>query len=77
MDENPYTDNRHISHARLVETCKYRQGSCCCRYIFFPRFKNGFYCVKNISKMKEDIDRDVKNMISQGDNCSGLGDMDA
>ncbi len=69
---NLYTSDRQISQDHLISVCKYRQGEECCRYIFFPRDKQDFYCVKNIDAMKENIDSEVHNMKAKGDNCSGL-----
>ena len=72
MEENdPFVDGRVIHHDHLVNTCKYRQEGCC-RYIYFPRGKNEFYCIKNISEMKEKIDSFASSMKAKGDNCSGL-----
>jgi len=69
---DPYTDERQISHDHLINVCKYRQGSDCCRYIFFPREKREFYCAKNIPVMKAKIDSEVSEMTAKGDNCPGL-----
>ncbi len=62
--------DRQISTERLIDVCKYRQGSGCCRYIYFPREKREFYCIKTIPEMKEKLDRE--DMTAQGDNCPGL-----
>lgn len=71
-NETPFSVDRLICSERLVATCKYRQGGDCCRYIFFPRDKRDFYCVKGIDEMKAKIDDDVSNMTAKGDNCQGL-----
>lgn len=67
-----FTPDRQISSEHLVKVCKYRQGEGCCRYIYFPRDKKDFYCVKKISEMQEKLDEEVESMIAKGDNCSGL-----
>jgi len=73
MDALPaFTSDRQILSEHLVDVCKYRQGPECCRYIYFPRDKKEFYCVKKITEMREKLDEEVENMIAKGDNCSGL-----
>lgn len=62
--------DRQISTKHLISVCKYRQGSGCCRYIYFPREKRDFYCVKTIPEMKEKLDGEP--MTAQGNNCPGL-----
>lgn len=62
--------DRQISTEHLINVCKYRQGSCCCRYIYFPREKRDFYCVKTMPEMKRKLDGE--SMTAQGDNCPGL-----
>lgn len=66
------TIDRQISTERLIDVCKYRQGSECCRYIYFPRDKREFYCVKRIPELKIKLDNEVATMTAQGDNCRGL-----
>lgn len=65
------TVSRQISTDHLVNICKYRQGSECCRYIFYPREKREFYCVKTIPEMKKKLDGEI-SMTAQGNNCPGL-----
>lgn len=67
-----FTVDQQISTEHLISVCKYRQGANCCRYIYFPRDKREFYCVKRISDMKEKLDDEVSSMTAQGDNCPGL-----
>ncbi len=67
-----FTIAQQISTEQLVKICKYRQGSACCRYIYYPREKREFYCVKTISEIKEKLDGEVSVMTAQGDNCPGL-----
>jgi len=69
---DPYTFDRQIPHDHLVTICKYRQGADCCRYVFFPRDKREFYCVKKIPAMKDQLDSQVAEMTAQSDNCIGL-----
>ena len=69
---NPFTPDRQISSEHLVRVCKYRQGSECCRYIYFPRDEKEFYCVKKLPVMQEKLDGEVENMTAKGDNCPGL-----
>lgn len=66
------TEDRQISTEHLIGVCKYRQGSDCCRYIYYPRDKRDFYCVKTIPDMKEKLDNEASSMTAQGDNCPGL-----
>ena len=68
-----FTTEQQISTEHLIQVCKY-QGSECCRYIYYPREKREFYCVKRIPEMKNKLDGEVSNMTAQGDNCPGLGD---
>lgn len=68
--DTPYTPELQISHDHLIDVCKYRQGSACCRYIFYSRDKNEFYCAKNIEGLREKLDQE--QMTAQGDNCPGL-----
>lgn len=63
--------DRQIPTEHLISVCKYRQGSGCCRYIYFPREKRDFYCVKTIPEMKEKLNGESA-MTAQGDNCPGL-----
>lgn len=72
ISETPFSSDRLICSDLLINICKYRQGSTCCRYIFFPRDKRDFYCVKKIDEMKAKIDSDITNMTAKGDNCQGL-----
>lgn len=74
MDAEPsdFVEARQISTEHLISVCKYRQGAECCRYIYYPREKREFYCVKTISEMKEKLDGEVSTMTAQGDNCPGL-----
>ena len=67
-----FTIARQISTDYLINVCKYRQRKECCRYIYYPREKREFYCVKTISEMKEKLDNEVSTMTAQGDNCPGL-----
>lgn len=70
-ETSDFTVARQISIDHLVNICKYRQGSECCRYIFYPREKREFYCVKTISEMKKKLDGEMV-MTAQGNNCPGL-----
>jgi len=70
--ETPDFTNRQIPNEHLIEVCKYRQGSNCCRYIFYPRDKRDFYCIKGISEMQEKIDQEASSMTAKGDNCPGI-----
>jgi hypothetical protein len=72
MDETSLTEDNRISTDCLINVCKYRQGSGCCRYIYFPREKGDFYCIKTIPEVKTKIDDEVSKMTAQGDNCPGL-----
>lgn len=63
---------RVIDSDHLINVCKYRQGEQCCRYIYFPRGGDEFYCIKNIPEMKKKIDSNLDSMFSKGDNCLGL-----
>lgn len=67
-----FIPSRQIPHEHLIQVCKYRQGESCCRYIFVPREENEFYCVKKISKIREQLDGEVEEMTAKGDNCPGL-----
>lgn len=55
----------------LVQVCRYRQGTQCCRYIVFSDLKQEFCCAKRISSIKKFIDSEA-GMSATGDNCSGL-----
>ncbi len=72
-ETSEFTTSRQIPTERLINICKYRQGSECCRYIYYPREKRDFYCVKTIPEMKSHLDDEV-SMIARGDNCLGLPD---
>lgn len=74
MDENDIalTVSHQIPDQHLIDVCKYRQGSGCCRYIYYPREKRDFYCVKTILEMKKKMDDAVSSMTAKGDNCQGL-----
>ncbi len=73
MDSSsPFLPSQTISDEHLVNVCKYRQGSDCCRYIYFPREKKDFYCIKSIPELKQKIDDHVSEMTAKGDNCQGL-----
>lgn len=72
FEHSVYTSDRQISLDHLITVCKYRQGSACCRYVFFPRDKQEFYCSKKIPEMKAKFDDQVSEMTAQGDNCTGL-----
>lgn len=68
-------DQRYeIPDNHLVEVCKYRQGSKCCRYIVFFEDPGRFFCVKRINDLKQKINSQIDDMRSQGDNCEGLPD---
>ncbi len=69
-EQNPYTSNRQIPQEHLVDICKYRQGESCCKYIYFPREKKDFYCVKKVQLLREKLDQE--EMTAKGDNCPGL-----
>lgn len=74
MNENSvtFTPLQLIPADHLIKVCKYRQGSECCRYIYFPQKERDFYCTKTILSMKKSIDKEVSQMTAQGDNCPGL-----
>lgn len=68
-DENVYIPARKIPAAHLRSVCKYRNGPKTCKYIAFR--KDGFYCVKNVEEIKNEIDK-LKDMKAKSDNCGGL-----
>lgn len=70
-EASDFTADRQIPTEHLISVCKYRQGPDCCRYIYYPRDKRDFYCVKTILEMKSKLDQE-DSMIAQGDNCQGL-----
>lgn len=67
--DDPYL-LRQIPQDHLISVCKYRQGETCCKYIFFPRDRNDFYCAKKIEEIKNYLD--AEPMVAKGDNCQGL-----
>ncbi len=71
---DPFSLDRQISTDRLINICKYRQGTACCRYVYVPRDDPEFYCAKQIEEVKNKIDDIVEQMTAKGDNCIGLPD---
>jgi len=69
--EDIFIESRQIPDAHLRSVCKYRQGISTCKYITFKPEKDNFYCVKNISEVKKEIDK-LKDMKAKSDNCIGL-----
>lgn len=67
MDE---IKDKIIGSDRLVNTCKYRQGESCCKYIVWLRDNHDFFCAKNITELR--IKLDATDMLAKGDNCNGL-----
>ncbi len=63
-----------ISDDHLINVCKYRRGSMCCKYIVFFESHKKFYCVKNILELKKKIDLQSSQLRAKGDNCIGLPD---
>jgi len=70
--DNLCTDDKRISLENLIQTCKYRHGAQTCRYIVFFEHKKDFYCVKNISKFRRQLDISPDQWRARGDNCDGL-----
>jgi len=72
MNEYLLDDNRRIDSNRLQNICRYYQKEKTCKYISL--IPNGFVCVKN-TPLKNILDKRAKDklMVSQGDNCKGLG----
>ena len=65
-------DDQAISDDHLVQSCQYRQGSACCRYIIYFQSKNKFYCVKKNIDLKDKINQYAAQLKAKGDNCDGL-----
>lgn len=61
-----------IDDDRLVDICKYRQGSECCKYIVYFEKPGRFCCVKKVNDLKLKIDSQAADMKATGDNCEGL-----
>ena len=58
-----------ISDIHLKNICKIGQGKDCCRYIICST--TGFQCAK-LTSLKDKIDKKVKSMSAQSDNCEGI-----
>lgn len=61
-----------ISDNHLINVCKYRQGSSCCRYIVYLNNIQNFCCAKKINDIKMTIDKKFVSMNARGDNCEGI-----
>ncbi len=66
------TDEQAIPAEHLIQTCKYRQGKSCCRYIVYFEKPGQFFCVKKDEQAKMKIDSVIDEMHAKGDNCEGL-----
>lgn len=60
-----------IPQDQLVNVCKYRQGSECCKYIVFLQQESDFVCGKKTEDLRNTIESQT-DMTAQGDNCEGL-----
>ena len=67
--EYALSEDQSIPDDRLVNICKYRQGSECCKYIIYT---DRFYCAKKDPVLKTKLDERTNEFIAQGDNCEGL-----
>ncbi len=68
--EFPLSPESVVTEDYMVQVCRYRQGSSCCKYLVFFDNPHNFYCVKKDSELNKKISSlDLK---AKGDNCEGL-----
>lgn len=71
-------DECEISDEHLINVCRYRQKTGCCRYIVWLLEKEKFYCGKTTEKARKFLDEQALKGTAQADNCEGIpcGDKD-
>jgi len=59
-----------VTEDHMVQVCRYRQGSSCCKYLVFFNNPHNFYCVKKYPELNKQISS--LDLLAKGDNCEGL-----
>lgn len=73
MTDFKLSESLCIPDDHLASVCKYRQDGCC-KFIVYFEHGQGFYCVKNVSDLRQHVESMNNQMIAKGDNCEGLQD---